>query len=115
MNLMQALGTGKPIRRPHWYEGHPDNLLWLNTNNGSIPLIGPGSQPLYIDDLKAIDWVVLEREVTITEEQFLRTVQDVRESSRTVTNSFLGIYEEPSLNAFINVLTHLLFNKENNK
>lgn len=112
MNLMEALGTGKPIRRPHWYEGHPDNLLWLYTNNGSIPLIGPGSQPLYIEDLKAVDWMILNKEVTITEDKFLEVVKEVREAGTMVTNSFLGIYEEPKLDAFINILTLSLFHKD---
>lgn len=52
------------------------------------------------------------RELTISAEEFQKICEYVKERSGTITNSFTGMYTEPSTDKFIRELTNYLFTGE---
>lgn len=59
MNIIEALSSGRPFRRPKWVGGY---LLLKEVENFAFS----------VEDLLATDWEVEEKQVTITISQFTR-------------------------------------------
>ncbi len=57
MNLIEALSSGRPIRRPKWIGGY-------------LPLKEVENFAFSVEDLLATDWEVEEKQITITISQF---------------------------------------------
>lgn len=57
----------------------------------------------------------LTKTLTMTQEEFDQACKHVAENSRSVNNSHLGTYSEPSIHGFVRALSFYLFTGEGEK
>lgn len=75
MNIIDAIKSGKPFRRPHWYSSIPENEFWIKPDESNIiSLEGPNGSPIYAEDILANDWEVKKPVYGVTKEDFLAAV-----------------------------------------
>ena len=70
MNIIEAIKSGRPFRRPDrhgWIEVHDNGLRWVNQGGITITL----------KDILADDWEIQEPSVTITANQFWNAIHDL--------------------------------------
>lgn len=113
MNIIDAIKSGKPFRCDgHVRYAHHDKatstLVW---DTGETVAFGPTIDDLSVEDLLSNEWEIKEPEVTITESQFRAMIREAVQG-RTIDNSFLGTYSDPTLQQVLDHLEKKLFSEE---
>lgn len=68
MNLIEAIRSGRPFRRPA-RDG------WIEVNNNNLRWVGGSSIAITIQDVVAETWEIQEPTVTITASQFWEAIE----------------------------------------
>jgi len=118
MNIIEAMTSGKPFKRPHMsvyltidlmnkLKDSPDksaHLYYQDWNH--LHPVTVGIKP---DDIVATDWELKEPTVTLKQSEFELKCREARVLNMRTTNSFLHTIEDGDLSSYINVLTREIF------
>lgn len=82
MNLLEALQSGKPFKRPNWddyYKIHQNGLVGVS-NNCSLAIY-------YLADLISDDYEIKENKIELTKSQFIKVFKEYYPNYDAVANA----------------------------